>query len=265
MVEAELLFSSILNCDRLSLYLNKESLLDKDNSLFVSCVLKRRIKGEPIQYILGKTEFMGFEFKLTADVLIPRPETEILVETVIKQLSALSPQPSALKILDVGAGSGCIAVTLAKLLPAIELTATDISQAALKIAKDNAIMHKVLERIKFFRSDLFASCELGVASYDIIISNPPYIASKEIDKLQPEIKYEPRIALDGGTDGLGIYGRLIASSPRYLKKGGLLILEIGFNQGQALKNIFRKYKDFKIIEVVKDYNNIERVIVAQNG
>jgi release factor glutamine methyltransferase len=265
MVEAELLFSSILNCDRLSLYLDKESLLDKDNSLFVSSVLKRRIKGEPIQYILGKTEFMGFEFKVTADVLIPRPETEILVETVVKQLSALSPQPPALKILDVGTGSGCIAVTLAKFLPAIELTATDISQAALKIAKDNAIMHNVLKRVKFFRSDLFTSYELRVASYDIIVTNLPYIASKEINKLQPEIKYEPRIALDGGTDGLGIYRRLIASSHRYLKTGGLLILEIGFNQGQALKNIFRKYKNFKIMEVVKDYNNIERVMVAQNG
>ena len=256
MNEAELLFSSIFNCNRLSLYLNKKSLLDKDNAGFVSSVLRRRINGEPIQYILGKTEFMGFEFKVTPDVLIPRPETEILVETALKYVSGRN-------ILDIGTGSGNIAISLAKLLQNINITAIDISEKAVEIALKNAKLNNVQGKIKFIKNDLFTCDVLGETCYDIIVSNPPYIPSKEIDKLQPEIKYEPRIALDGGLDGLDFYRCLIAGSIKYLKKGGLLILEMGFNQSEALKNIFQKFEDFEIIEVVKDYNNIERVIVAR--
>lgn len=262
MNEAELLFSSILNCNRLSLYLNKEILLDKNNSVFIASVLKRRMKGEPIQYILGKTEFMGFEFKVTPDVFIPRPETEILVEEVINQV-ARSQGHKVTRLLDIGTGSGCIAISLAKLLSDIEITATDISEKALEIAKSNALMNNVFGRIKFIQSDLFTREGLQDACYDIIVSNPPYIPSEEIDKLQPEIKYEPRIALDGGIDGLDFYRRLISSYLRYLKRSGLLIIEIGFNQKEVLKNIFQKYADFEIIEVVKDYNGLERVMIVQ--
>ncbi len=267
MNEAELLFSSILNCNRLFLYLNKKSLLDKDNAGFVSSVLRRRINGEPIQYILGKTEFMGFEFKVTPDVLIPRPETEILVETVLQFASRLKAQGSGLNILDIGTGSGNIAISLAKFLHNVKITAVDISQEAIEVAQNNAVLNSVGEKINFINKDFFAMCHVPCAmcqfSFDFIVSNPPYIPSEEIDKLQPEIKYEPRIALDGGLGGLDFYRRLIAGSIKYLKKGGLLILEMGFNQNEALKNIFQKFEDFEIIEVVKDYNNIERVIVAR--
>lgn len=256
MNEAELLFSSMLNCDRLSLCLNKGLVLAKEKAEFISSVLKRRIKGEPIQYILGKTEFMGFEFKVARCVLIPRPETEILVETALKYASGRN-------ILDMGTGSGCIAISLVKFLPDLELTAVDVSDEALQVAKQNAFLHNAYNRIRFIQSDLFTSNLLGDARYDTIVSNPPYIISSQIDKLQPEIKYEPRIALDGGLDGLDFYRRLIAGSIKYLKKCGLLILEMGFNQSQALKNIFQKFQDFEIIETVKDHNNIERVIIAR--
>lgn len=257
MTEAELLFTHILNCDKLSLYENRGCALDKEKLSFVSSVLKRRILAEPIQYILGKTEFMGFEFKVTPDVLIPRQETEILVEAVLKQLSAKN-------ILEIGTGSGCIAVSLAKLLGDVHITATDISEKALDIARYNSLSNGVNDKIIFIQSDLFSNCEPRAMSYELVISNPPYVTTAEIDNLQREIRYEPRIALDGGRDGLDFYRRIISEAPNYLKNNGFLILEIGFNQIDALKNLFQNSEDFEIIEVVKDYNNIDRVIVARS-
>jgi release factor glutamine methyltransferase len=262
MNESELLFSSILNCDRPSLYLNKAQILDKDSYVFVSSVLKRRIKGEPIQYILGKTEFMGFVFKLSPDVLIPRPETEILVEAVINKVTK-SQGCKVTNIFDIGTGSGCIAISLAKILTGVKITALDFSQKALKVARDNAQLHNVASKIKFICGDLFSGGKFKAKSYDIIVSNPPYIVSDEIDNLAPEIQYEPRMALDGGKDGLDFYRRIICGSLEYLKNDGLLILEIGFNQGGALKNIFQKHKDFEIIEIIRDYHGIERVVLAR--
>lgn len=268
MDETELLFTDVLGCSRQDLYLNKDKKIDRDKLFFISLALKRRIKSEPIQYILGKADFMGLEFKVTADVLIPRQETEILVETVIKEVqecrSAGVQECERLKILDLGTGSGCIAVSLAKLLQNVEIIAADISQKAIAIAEDNAILNSVAEKIKFVNTDLFSGLRIyEPARYDIIVTNPPYVLSGEIDTLQPEIKYEPRVALDGGNDGLDVYRQLIREAPVYLKKGGLLIMEIGFNQKSAIENIFYGLKKFEIIEVIKDYSNIDRVIVAK--
>ena len=263
MNETELLFTNILNCNYLSLYLNKDIFLDKAKSSLVSSVLRRRIRGEPLQYILGKTEFMGLEFKVTADVFIPRPETEILVEAVIKQLSVVSCQLSVVNILDIGTGSGCIAVSLAKLLPNVKITAIDISQKAIEIAQYNALLNNVSDKIRFIHSNLFTSCNLQVTGYDIIVSNPPYIPAVEIEALQPEVKYEPHMALDGGKDGLDFYRRIIDKMPCYLRKDGFLIMEMGFNQKNAIKSIFQKSGYFEIVELIKDYNNIDRVIIAK--
>lgn len=262
MNEAELLFTQIFNCDRASLYLNKERVLGRDNSSLVSSVLKRRISGEPIQYILGKTEFMGLEFKVNKDVFIPRPETEILAEVVIKIVRDSKFMVNS--ILDLCTGSGCIAISLAKFLFNVKITATDISPKAIEIASYNARLNNVTERIEFIKSDLFTQYAIRNTQYDIIVSNPPYIPSAEIDNLQPEISYEPRIALDGGKDGLEIYRKIIHQAPRHLQQGGFLILEMGFNQAKEIKNIFQKYGNFKILKVIKDYNNIDRVIVAKN-
>lgn len=261
MNEAELLFTEILNCNRLDLYLNKKLYLDKDNSTFISSALKRRIYGEPIQYILGKTEFMGLSFKVNKDVFIPRPDTEILVETVVKLASSVNWSVPELNILDLGTGSGCIAISLAKSLKNAKLTATDISKEALEIAKENALLNNV--EINFLQSDLFNSYPLPLTPYHLIISNPPYIPTQELDNLQLEIKYEPRMALDGGEDGLDFYRWISKLVPAYFKVNGFLIMEMGFKQKDALKDILEKSGDFKIIEIVKDYNNIDRVIVAQ--
>jgi release factor glutamine methyltransferase len=261
MNETELLFTDILNCNRLSLYLNKDIFLDRAKSFLVSCVLKRRIRGEPLQYILGKTEFMGLEFKVTADVFIPRPETEILVEQTIDIIKLLNCQ--IVKLLDIGTGSGCITVSLAKLLPNVKITAIDISQKAIEIAQYNALLNNVSDKIRLIHSNLFTSCNLQVTGYDIIVSNPPYIPTAEIETLQPEVKYEPHIALDGGKDGLDFYRRIINKAHRYLKKDGFLIMEMGFNQKDAIKNIFQKSGYFEIIELINDYNNMDRVIIAK--
>jgi len=264
MNEADLLFTQALNCNRLSLYLNKDLKLSRDKSYLISSVLKRRIRGEPLEYILGKAEFMGFEFKVTRDVFIPRPETEILVEKAISQLSAVSCQLSDINILDLSTGSGCIAISLAKYLPHIKLTATDISHKVIEIAQYNARLNNVINQIKFIRGDLFDTYDLRLNTYDLIVSNPPYIPNLEINNLQSEIKYEPRIAIDGGVDGLDFYRRIIRDCQDYLKEGGFLIMEMGFGQSMRIKEIFSASEKFKIVEIVKDYNNIERVIVAKN-
>lgn len=263
MTEAELLFCEILDCDRPSLYLDKNKALDRNKALLLASILKRRLFGEPLPYILGKTEFMGLEFKVTPDVLIPRQETEILVETAVNQLEARSPGLGVINILEIGTGSGCIAVSLAKLLENVYITAADISEKALNIAKYNSEINNVSDKISFIQSDLFADYSLRPKIYDLIISNPPYVATADIDKLQPEISYEPRIALDGGRDGLNFYRSIIGEAPDYLKNNGSLILEIGFDQKDAIKNLFQNSEDFEIIELVKDYNNFDRVVIAR--
>ena len=267
MNETELLFTDILNCNRLSLYLNKDIFLDRAKSFLVSGVLKRRIRGEPLQYILGKTEFMGLEFKVTADVFIPRPETEILVETVLETVTRHTSHVTRLKIIDIGTGSGNIAISLAKLLKDCRILAVDISKEAINVARNNALLNNVTDKINFINQNFFnlrpATCDLRPSSFDLIVSNPPYIPTAEIETLQPEVKYEPHMALDGGKDGLDFYRRIINKVPRYLRKDGFLIMEMGFNQKDAIKNIFQKSGYFEIIEFVKDYNNMDRVIIAK--
>jgi release factor glutamine methyltransferase len=264
--EVELLFTKVLNCNRNSLYLRRDIVLDKEKQLMISSALKRRISGEPIQYILGESEFMGLNFKVNRDVLIPRPETEILVETAVKIANAYGKarENRWISILDLGTGSGCIAVSLAQLLSSVEITAVDISKEALAVAKQNAIINNVSDKIKFLKSDLFNAVIPGMR-YDICVSNPPYICSSQIDKLMPEIQFEPRVAFDAGEDGLGFYREIINKTPVYLKRKGYLILEAGFNQGADIRKILQNSLNFEIIEVVKDYNSIDRVIVAKNG
>ncbi len=281
MNEAELLFTQILNCNLRDLYLDRNRLLDKQNSEFISTVLKRRVAGEPIQYILGKTEFMGLEFKVIPGVFIPRPETEILVETVIKvtrsqssakiwrippkfgEISPVKLAGTKIKILDIGTGSGCIAISLAKLLPNAEVTATDVSSLALEVAKENAKLNNV--KINFIKSSLFAALQLQAVAYDLILSNPPYISTSEIKLLQREVRYEPRVALDGGRNGLNFYRRIIKNAPENLAENGYLILEMGFTQRQCIEKIAHTSKGLSVVEIVRDYNNIERVVVLKKN
>jgi len=263
MNEAELLFTDLLKCNRIDLYSDRPPAPNKSQLRLISSALKRRAKGEPLQYILGKQEFMGFEFKVNPGVVIPRPETEILVEGILDLSSQIRRQDSSQKILDIGTGSGCIAISLARLLPGSSITAIDISAQALLVARSNARENGVYQRVEFIRSDLFTDQAIKNRRYDIVVSNPPYIESGEIDNLAPEIGFEPRIGLDGGKDGLDFYRRIIAGSLNHLQTGGFLALEIGLNQRRSVESILKKKKDFSVYKIIRDYNDIERIIIAQ--
>lgn len=277
MTEKEILLTSILNCPRSSLY-SGDFTLDAKALKKLSRCLSLRSQGFPLQYILGEVEFFGLILKVDKRVFIPRPETEILVETAINSVSSLQSSVSnRIKILDIGTGSGCIAVALAKNLPCSRIVAIDISQEVLEVARQNAGLNGVEERIHFIQSDLLSAipaCPVlpvgrqagrryPQSTFDLIISNPPYIPTNALKGLQREIHHEPQIALDGGDDGLDFYLRIIEEAPKFLNRDGLLMMETGYKQCHKIKNIFEKAGNFKIIDIVKDYNNIDRVIIGQ--
>jgi len=213
--------------------------------------LKRLTNDEPLAYILGNVDFYGNNLKVNKSVLIPRPETEILCETIIKE----NQDKKNLDILDLCTGSGCIAITLAKELNS-KLVATDISKDAIELAKENANAECV--KVKFLISDMFKQIS---NKFDIIVSNPPYIESEDINTLSRSVKdFEPRWALDGGDDGLDFYKVIASISPNFLKKNGKLYLEIGYNQGESVPKLLEK--NFCDIKVLKDYDKLDRIIVA---
>jgi release factor glutamine methyltransferase len=261
MNEAELLFTQALGCNRLSLHLEPQRRLTSKEAAFISSALKRRIKGEPLQYILGKTEFMGLEFKVDKNVLIPRPETEVLVECALKYAGRF--KQAAFRCLDMCTGCGCIAVSMAKHFPLAFIEAVDVSNEAIKTAAKNAILNAA--KINFIQCDLFSGLNIERARYDIITANPPYVASGEISSLQPEVRFEPLLALDGGADGLDFYKRIAGEAPGYLNEGGIILLEIGFRQADKVDSILRNEGKFDIIEIIRDYSGIERVIAAKKG
>jgi release factor glutamine methyltransferase len=199
-------------------------------------------------------------------VLIPRPETEILVETALRLVaqSAVGNPQSPICVLDVGTGSGCIAISLAKELPSAELWAIDVSQTALAVALDNARRHGVDKRMRFLQGDLFSSSNKDSQPFDLIVSNPPYIAHTDLAALQPEVRnWEPQKALDGGRDGMDFYRRLVKESPAYLRPGGWLVMELGAGQCPAVLRFIQAQGNFQESFSVQDYAGLERVIVAR--
>ena len=221
--------------------------------------IKRLISGEPLQYITGVQEFMKINFIVTKDVLIPQPDTEILVEEAIKIANRLD-NPL---ILDLCTGSGAIAVSLAKNIPNAKIVATDISKKALEIAKQNAKLNGVLNNIDFIESNLFD--KIKNIKFDIIVSNPPYIETDEIKKLPKDVRQEPTIALDGGKDGLDFYRKIFAKGNEYLNRQGYLCVEIGYNQKEAVRKIIEKKERYVQTYCIKDLCQNDRVIVTQIG
>jgi release factor glutamine methyltransferase len=258
----EFLLCKVINCKRFDLYLNFDKPLTQDELSEFKNLLKRRLNSEPLQYILGEIEFMGLRFKLTPDVLIPRPETEILVEECINYCKKNFAGYDKIAILDIGTGSGNIAVSLAKSLQNSFITAVDLNDDILRIASENMTINGVEDRIKMEVYDIIY-CELPLESnFDVIISNPPYINLSEYEKLQPEIiNYEPKTALTDSGDGLTFYKRISSVAKAYLNKDGLLALEIAYNQGDSVSKLLSD-AGYKNIIVKKDYSNLDRVIMA---
>jgi release factor glutamine methyltransferase len=256
---AELLLANILNCKRLDLYLKFDQPLKEEEIKTYREFLKRRGKFEPLQYITGSVEFYGIELKVNKNVLIPRPETEILVETIINSLNS----DENIDILDIGTGSGNIAVALAKNLLNSKVYAMDKSLEALETAKENAKLNSVEDRIDFINYSIMNGNNLSTKKYNIVVSNPPYVPAVEFPKLQPELKvYEPRIALTDEGDGFSFFKIIASIAGNILKEKGKLFFEVGKDQYSKVEQIL-KDNNFKNITIKKDYLDIERVIYGE--
>jgi release factor glutamine methyltransferase len=276
---AELLLMHALGRDRTWLYTNPEHPLDAVTAEKYFALIARRSSGEPTQYLTGKQEFWALEFDVNPAVLIPRPETEHVVEVALERLGERgirinmktgAPSPT-LHIADVGTGSGCIAVALAHELPHAKIIATDISVPALAVARHNATRHQVADRIEFVEADLFerVSHESRITIresqlFDVIVSNPPYIAHTDAASLPAEVRdHEPHSALFGGPGGVEIYSRLIQQSGARLKPGGFLVLELGYDSATAVRKMFHMEHCWANISITDDLAGIPRVIAAE--
>jgi release factor glutamine methyltransferase len=252
-LEAEWLLCAATGLDRVGLYLNYDKPLNRDELALFRRMVARRARREPLQHILGSQEFCGLEFQVSPDVLIPRHDTETLVEEALKRA------PGAARVLDVGTGSGCIAVTLAKRLPAARVTAIDISAPALEMACANARANGV--EVEFLPGSLLEP--VAGRRFDLILSNPPYIPSEEIKKLEPEVRDgDPLQALDGGPDGLAIYRRLIPAALEHLEPGGWLLVEVGIGQARDVAELFDTANGYGKVVTARDPGGIQRVVGA---
>jgi release factor glutamine methyltransferase len=255
-LNAELILSNILNLKRLELYLNWERPLAENEISSYREMLKRRGNREPLQYILGEVEFYGYPFKVNPSVLIPRPETELLVETIVLENS----NKNDLNILDLGTGSGIIAISLARNLNC-KITAVDINSKALETALFNADLNKTLDKIEFVKADILNDNIIG--EFDIIVSNPPYISKEDYNVLEPELKvYEPSEALTDYMDGLTFYKAIISKAKTNLKKNGKIYFELGQGQSLKVKSLLEQ-NHFININIINDYQSIGRVISGE--
>lgn len=264
---AEILLARQLNHDRLKLYLNFDQPLTEDEISAYRSRIRRRVRREPLQYITGVQEFWSLEFLVDRRVLIPRPETELLVQEAIG-LATLPPgsEDRVIRILDLGTGCGAIAVCLAREIPHAQISATDISRGALKVASINATSHGVLNRISFLQGDLWGPFIGMDISFDIILSNPPYVASGQYDSLPPEVRdYEPRQALDGRENGMHYIKAIIETAPDFLNPGGWLILEMSPEQTQEAIELIDRIKGYGKSLRKKDYSHVYRLVMAQRA
>ncbi|AKT46274.1 hypothetical protein ADJ67_00120 [Eubacterium sulci ATCC 35585] len=238
-------------------------------------LIDRRSKGEPVQYIMGSQEFMGLEFIVNENVLIPRQDTETLVEDALEIINTgtlrgedMDVKRKEWDILDLCTGSGAIGVSLARIANKVNVTCSDISEGAIKVAKENAQKHGVAKSVKFEQGDLFKpfSKHFRKQKFDMIISNPPYIKSSVIPTLQKEVcEHEPLSALDGGESGLDFHERIVSGVGGHLRKGGVLLLEIGHDQGEAVSGLLSRNGDFTSIRVLKDLANRDRIVFAKKS
>ena len=255
-LKVKILLANILNVKKEYLLIHSEEEVKQEDKIKYENNINELIKGKPLQYITNKQEFMGLNFYVDENVLIPQPDTEILVEKAIE----IAETTQKNKILDMCTGSGCIAISLAKNINNAQIIATDISNNALNVANKNAINHNVENKIKFINSDMFNNIE---EKFDIIVSNPPYIETVTINKLEIEVQNEPHLALDGGIDGLKFYKIIANNAFKYLNENGYLILEIGYNQQESVTQLLQDTGKYKNIETIKDLGGNYRVVIAR--
>jgi len=254
--EAEELLAHALKVERLALYLEPERRLTEEELARFRELVARRRAGVPLQYLLGEVEFMGLRLRVDGRALIPRPETEGLVELILRDA-----RPEAeMEVLELGTGSGAIGIALAKLLQA-HVTATDLSPGALELARENAALNGVADRIAFIESDWFAGVE---GQFDLIVANPPYVGTEEIDRLPREVReHEPRLAWDGGERGMEALREIVAGAPDHLEPGGRLYLELGVGQGAEVRELAVATGAFAEVEILQDFGGKERYLRAE--
>ena len=263
-LDAEVLLAHCLGWERTALYRERGYELTTDQESRFQAFVRRRGAHEPIAYLTGVREFWSLPLAVQAGVLIPRPDTEWVVEAALRYAPQFLRQHSPCRVLDIGTGSGNIAVAVAASLEASEVTAVDVSSDALALAQLNAQACQVAERVHYLCGDLLSPLHPQRACFDLLLSNPPYIAAEEWPALPTTVRcYEPRQALDGGSDGLWFYRRLLAEGPWYLAVNGLIIVEVGHRQAGDVSRLLQQSQQWELIEIVKDYGGIERVVVGQ--
>lgn len=255
-LKAKILLANILKVKKEYLLIHSEEQVKQEDKIKYENCIKELIKGKPLQYITNKQEFMGLNFYVDENVLIPQPDTEILVEKAIE----IAETTQKNKILDMCTGSGCIAISLAKNINNVQITAVDISNNVLNVANKNAINNNVENKIKFINSDMFSNIK---EKFDIIVSNPPYIETETINKLEIAVQNEPHLALDGGIDGLKFYNIIANNAFKYLNKNGYLLLEIGYNQQKSVTQLLQNTGKYTNIETIKDLGGNYRVVIAR--
>jgi release factor glutamine methyltransferase len=259
-LDAEVLLAHALGCRRLDLYTRYEEPAPEDGRQRFRELVRQRIEGCPVAYLVGRKEFFSLEFEVNRDVLIPRPDTECVVVECLRLAKALA-EP---RVLDVGTGSGAIAVAVARQHKGARVTAVDVSAAALAVAARNAAKHGLAERVRFLEGDLFGPIPAG-ERFDFILSNPPYIAREDMENLPVGVRhYEPHLALDGGPGGYAVFDRLIAEAPRFLEPGGYLIVEIGSPQEGPARERVAARPDYELGKTIRDGSGHPRVLVARH-
>lgn len=257
-LDAEILLAHVLNCRRLNLYVDPKKILSDEQISRYKKIISQREKNFPVAYLVGSREFMGLDFAVSEEVLIPRPDTEILTQAAIDYLNKLDGKKF---FADLGTGSGAIAISILSFVKGATAAATDISSRAIEVAELNAKNLNVAERIKFFRGDLFEP--LTGKKFHAVVSNPPYIPTDELPKLQAEVRREPRIALDGGADGLNFYRKIVEGAPKFLLPEGFLALEVGIGQAEEVSRLIAGNGNFFGTEILRDLAGIERVVTAR--
>ncbi len=260
----EHLLAEILQKKRIELYVEFDRQLNPKELASLKESIQRRVKKEPLQYILGYVEFSDLTFTVRPEVLIPRPETELLVEKLTAIIKDFFIEQNKIRIVDLGVGSGCIGLSLIKPFFQAELIGVDVSQEALSLARENAEANELTERAQFLKGSWLAPLkEKSIEPVDLIVSNPPYVTEAEFQDLQPEVKdFEPKLALVSGETGLEMYEQIIPEAKDHLKENGMLAFEVGMGQSEKVKNLMEA-NGFKDVEVTHDLNNIDRIVIGK--